>query len=188
MTDYFMAGKVDTDQQIKDAGFDDLLNLSTDVEINPFLSLKMNNITLGSPNIQSSQVIFSDYGSSVYLTPQTQGIHLPTSIYDYMEDNFFQWICYKVDNFNSTIQQYLDLSQTYLALDECYCKGRDYFGMPTIELLTNKETANRDNDSNLYYIFTAAQIELFPKVNKLLRTTFCNLALWNLEDQYPDIK
>merc|ERR1712226_1811831 len=60
--------------------------------------------------------------------------------------------------------------------------------MPSIELLTNKQTANSDSDSNLYYIFTAAQFELFPKVNKLLRTTFCNLALWNLADQYPNLK
>jgi len=39
----------------------------------------------------------------------------------------------------------------------------------------------------MYYTFGPSQFELFPKVNKLLRTTFCNLALWNLEDQYPNV-
>ena len=64
----------------------------------------------------------------------TQGINLPDSIYDYMDDNFFSWICNRVENYNATEAQYLDLSQSYLALDECQCKGQDYMGMPGLQL------------------------------------------------------
>jgi len=49
----------------------------------------------------------------------TQAIHLPTSIYEYMDDNFFQWICDEVVNFGIETEIYLDYSQSYLSLDEC---------------------------------------------------------------------
>ena len=58
--------------------------------------------------------------------------------------------------------------------------------MPSLQL--NAEQQNLSSDSEeVYYNFGPGQFELFPKVNKLLRTTFCNLALWNVDDQYPDI-
>ena len=58
--------------------------------------------------------------------------------------------------------------------------------MPSLDL--NAQLADAEaNAEPVYYTFTPAQFELFPKVNKLLRTTFCNLALWNVEAQYPNI-
>ena len=62
----------------------------------------------------------------------TQGIHLPNSIFDYMQENFFQWICSAVENFQEYDQDYFRLSQSFLALDDCQCKGRDYSGMPSL--------------------------------------------------------
>lgn len=115
----------------------------------------------------------------------TQGIHLPSNIYTYMEDNFFVWICNIVSNFNATESKYLDVSQSYLALQECQCKGQDYFGMPAIQLYFNPDESS--DEKAVFYFMPPNQFELFPKVNKLLRTTFCNLALWNLEGQYPNV-
>ena len=54
--------------------------------------------------------------------------------------------------------------------------------MPSIAIPDESEVDDID-----YYTFEASQFELFPKVNKLLRTTICNLGLWNLENQYPDV-
>ena len=54
--------------------------------------------------------------------------------------------------------------------------------MPSIQLLTNADEASKDIDSNRYYSFAPKMFEMFPKVNKLLRTTRCNLGLWNLEE------
>ncbi len=72
-------------------------------------------------------------------------------------------------------------------MQDCECKGHDYAGMPTLDLLTNKTKASVDQDSNLYYSFPPSQFELFPKVNPILRTTFCSLGIWNLYTFYPKI-
>ena len=61
--------------------------------------------------------------------------------------------------------------------------------MPAIEFLSGRKTASDFKTAeNYYYQFDPGEFELFPKVNKLLRTTFCNLGLWNLNDQYPDLE
>ena len=59
--------------------------------------------------------------------------------------------------------------------------------MPTLNLLTNKTEATINQESNFYYIFPPSEFELFPKVNPVLRTTFCNLGIWNLYTLYPNI-
>ena len=112
----------------------------------------------------------------------TQGIHLPTSIYSYMQTNFFSWICSEVTNFEEYDKDYFTLSQSFLALDECQCKGRDYSGMPTIDLIAVKVDDESQSEEHVFYTFGPSQFELFPKVNKLLRTTFCNLGLWNIDN------
>lgn len=126
---------MDTDSQILANGFSNLSELDHDVMINPFLQIPLENMALGQPRIESNFVFFSDVGSTVALTPMTQGIHLPYNIYSFMEENFFVWICSSVENFVSTDSEYLDISQSYLALSECQCKGQDYSGMPAIQLL-----------------------------------------------------
>ena len=68
-----------------------------------------------------------------------------------MDDNFFDWICNEISNFSVADQDELALSQSYLALDECQCKGNDYAGMPNLELLFNKTSPGRDTDENIYY-------------------------------------
>ena len=118
----------------------------------------------------------------------TQGLHIPTSIYNYMDRNFFKWICNSSEETQDTeASEILTPSQAYLSMQDCECKGHDYAGMPTLNLLTNKTEATIDQDSNFYYKFPPAEFELFPKVNPVLRTTFCNLGIWNLYTLYPNI-
>ena len=118
-TDYFVAGTINIDEQIYNNGFSDLASLPTTTIINPYLQFPLANLTLGSPNIQASSVFFASFEEGVWLTPMTQGIHLPGSIYAYMRTNFFTWICTEVANFEAYDTDYFELSQTYLALDEC---------------------------------------------------------------------
>lgn len=123
-----------------------------------------------------------------YLTPSTQGIHLPASIFSYMNSNFFSYICQAVSANANIIKSGVFSSQAYLSLDACECKGADFSGMPTIDLLANKGKATTlDADSNYYYVFQPSEFELFPKVNALIRITYCNLGLWNLKEQYSNI-
>ena len=58
--------------------------------------------------------------------------------------------------------------------------------MPSIQMLsqTNK---TYDDEVNFYYNFPPDQLELYPKVNKIYRTTYCNLALWNLYFMMPNV-
>ena len=186
---YIEAGKVNVDQQIEDAKFTDLLSLDRSVVINPFLQMNLTDIQFGLPTVQGNEIFVSDFSTSVQLTPSTQGIHLPEPIFDYLETQFFSQICTSVPNFAKVNRtQPYDLSQVYLALDQCECKGRDYGGMPTLAFLVNKEKESGDSDDNKFYMFTPSQFELFPKVNKIFRATFCNLGIWNIEEQYPNVK
>ena len=90
-----------------------------------------------------------------------QGIHLPTSIYSYLDENFFNWICNKPLNYITTSLSYEpNFSSSYQPLEECKCNGSDYYSMPTIHLQTESGA-----DENLFYLFNPKQFELFPKVN-----------------------
>ena len=100
-----------------------------------------------------------------------------------MHNNFFRWICVSIFNANQTATAYDNVaskSQAYMPLQDCECTGHDYYGMPTFYMLSNKTKASGDTDSNIYYELDPSQFELFPKVNAILRTTFCNLGLYNL--------
>ena len=113
------------------------------------------------------------------LTPLAQGIHLPENIYTYMDDNFFRYICHTPKKGRDGDVE----ENAYLTLERCECRGRNYFGMPNFDIEMNVE----GNEKLYYYKFSPSQFELFPKVDTLTRTTYCNLSLWNLADQYPDI-
>ena len=61
-TDYFDAGSINVDEQIKANGFDDLKNLNSSVWVNPFLQFPLDNLNFASPKIQSSPIFFSEFG------------------------------------------------------------------------------------------------------------------------------
>ena len=59
--------------------------------------------------------------------------------------------------------------------------------MPSIQLLAEKDQARLDGKDSTYYMFEAKEFEMFPKVNYVVRTTFCNLGLWNLDATYKNV-
>ena len=85
-------------------------------------------------------------------------------------------------NYEQYEDSYFSLSQSYLALDECQCKGQDFEGMPSLSLSVSSPDDDSEDEDTVYYQFMPNQFELFPKVNKLLRTTYCQLALWNVDN------
>ena len=77
-------------------------------KVNPFLLLPLDNLSFNDMLIQNNHVYFEDFNQDVYLTTATQGIHLPKSIYTYMESIFFKTLC--VDpSVNSKEQNFLPL-------------------------------------------------------------------------------
>ena len=120
---FFQAGEADVDEQIYNMGMSDLQNVASDIVINPFLKFELANLTFGLPKVQSSQVFYSKFSGTTYLTSMTQGIHLPNAIYEYMNSNFFQWICYDVNNLDSQSTYFFEKTSSYLPLEECECKG-----------------------------------------------------------------
>ena len=124
-------------------------------------------------------MFYSDYGKEVYYTPLAQGMHLPYSIFEYMDENFFDWICHTPrDGTDSNFDV-----NAYMILDRCECKGRNYFGMPNFDI---KFQGYGDSDDLYYYMFEPAVFELFPKVDSLTRTTYCDLSLWNIADRFQN--
>lgn len=93
MDGYRQVSQINFDQQIRDLGFTDL---ATAVNINPFLQMPLDDMIFGQPQIQSDQIFFSDFGKQVSLTPATQGIHIPYSIFEFMDINFFNYICLNI--------------------------------------------------------------------------------------------
>ena len=71
-----------------------------------------------------------------------------------------------------------------MTLERCECRGRNYYGMPTFDI----ETKYPNDDEPYYFSFMPSQFEMFPKVDSITRSTYCNLSLWNLQDSYPEPK
>jgi len=59
-----------------------------------------------------------------------------------MKDNFFKHICSDYNN----ATEVASLTE-YLSLERCKCKGRDYSGMPSFDILFKES----DDDSPLRY-------------------------------------
>jgi len=114
----FEAGEIDIASLVKDI---DLKSLDM---VNPFLLLPLDNLSFNDMLIQKNHVYFEDFSHDVYLTTATQGIHLPLSIYTYMQSIFFDNLCVE-PSINSK-------EQNFLPLKECQCDGKNFFGMPSV--------------------------------------------------------
>jgi hypothetical protein len=79
----YAAGEIDVADLVQGT------DLSSMTKVNPFLLLPLNNLSFNDMLIQNNHVYFEDFNHDVYLTTATQGIHLPKSIYTYMESIFF---------------------------------------------------------------------------------------------------
>ena len=57
--------------------------------VNPFLDLDLTQIQFRSVLLQQNQIFVTDFAKTISLLPGSAATHMPTSIYDYMNKNFF---------------------------------------------------------------------------------------------------
>lgn len=75
----------------------------------------------------------TDFQTDISVTPASAATHLPKTIYNYMDDNFFQYLC-KEELFSVDFDDKVVGENTSLAapMKQCQCEGMDYYGMPSI--------------------------------------------------------
>ena len=78
--------------------------------------------------LQGNQIYVEKFETSIKLIPGSTATHMPTSIYNYMQENFFQYLCVSPneDSNNAT------LTSIAVPLKNCQCNGNNYYGMPEI--------------------------------------------------------
>ena len=70
----------------------DLFNQDT---VNPFFSLKLEQLDFKSVLLQDNQIFVGTFDPTISLILASAATHIPTTIYDYMQENFFNYICHK---------------------------------------------------------------------------------------------
>ena len=70
---------------------------------------------------------------------------MPNSIYDYMNDNFFQYLCEDPSEVDG-----IALSSQAIPLKTCQCEGLNFYGMPDIEFLLSLDHYS----TNYAYVLT----------------------------------
>ena len=68
------------------------------------------------------------------MTPASAATHIPKTIYDYIDENFFQYLCKKDLSSGLDLDLNIDGNFTSYAapMKSCQCEGMDYYGMPSI--------------------------------------------------------
>ena len=102
---------------------------------------------------------------------------MPTSIYNYMNENFFDYICGGPLATGST-----PLSAQAVPLKYCQCEGLDFYGMPEIEFMLSVDQYSTDYT----YLLKPVEFEMVPKIDTDLRTAKCDLGLFNLDALFDD--
>ena len=97
---------------------------------------------------------------------------MPTSIYNYMDTNFFDWLCIDVGVDDNDA----DKTSTAIPLKNCQCDGLNYYGMPNIDYSLMVDQYETDYS----YTMAPIQFEMAPKIDTSLRVSKCALGLWNL--------
>ena len=116
-----------------------------------------------------------DFANSIYLTPSLAPTHLPTEIYDYMDTNFFSWLC--VDGSGKFIVDDDDFNASLaVPLIGCECDGSIYYGMPEIDFILSVDQYK----TGYSYTLGPAEYEMTPRIVDELRGEMCNLGLWNV--------
>ena len=77
---------------IEDA-FDPSQNLFDMSPVNPFLQMNLEQLNFRSVLLQGNQIYVEKFETSIKLIPGSTATHIPVSIYNYMEDNFFDYLC-----------------------------------------------------------------------------------------------
>jgi len=96
--------------------------------VNPFLNLKMNQISFSDLLVQDNQVFLTNFEHGITITPASPATHIPSSIFKYMDNNFFQHLCYPLGESSSLIQA--EATSLVTPLKSCICDGSNFYGMP----------------------------------------------------------
>ena len=88
--------------------------------------------------LQQNQIFVTDFAKTISLLPGSAATHMPTSIYNYMNTNFFQYLCDDPDVGDNK----RDLTSEAIPLKNCQCEGLNFFGMPDIEFLLSVDQYN----------------------------------------------
>ena len=57
------------------------------------MQIDLSQISFKNLLLQENQIFVKDFANKISLLPSSAGTHLPTSIYRYMDANFFDWLC-----------------------------------------------------------------------------------------------
>ena len=98
--------------------------------VNPFLEIILYQIQIQNVLLQGDQVYLEDYASEIKLVPSSPGVHMPYSLFSYMNDNFLQWICTDPD----THGNWANTTSLITPLYTCQCEGSNFYGMPELDL------------------------------------------------------
>lgn len=78
--------------------------------------------------LQNKQIYVDPFSSGISLTTAEAATHVPSAVWSYMYDDFFEPLCDDVgEGFNNP-----KLSSIVVPLMNCGCDGSDFKGMPKI--------------------------------------------------------
>ena len=147
----------------------DLFSLPT---INPFLDLDLSQISFKDVLLQEDQIFVQDFSPSISIIPACAATHMPSSIYHYMETNFFRYICKGDDSY----QVEANRTSIVAPLKSCQCNGLNFYGMPTVEFSLTVD----QYETTYAYKMNPEEYEMLPRVNSETHEARCSLGLWNL--------
>lgn len=107
----------------------DSVDLFLKPTVNPFLDLPLSQLAFKDVLLQDNQIFVNDFSPEISLIIASAATHIPTTIYDYMDENFFKYICETSGSEYNRIVR----TSTAVPLATCECNGNIYYGMPTIE-------------------------------------------------------
>ena len=142
--------------------------------VNPFIQIDLEQLSFKDVLLQTNQIYVKKFNTSIKIIPGSAATHMPTSIYDYMEENFFSYLCVQPGDDDNNISQ----TSNAVPLKNCQCNGNNYYGMPNIEFSLQLG----QYDTQYSYMLEPYQFEMLPKVDQNIRSTMCNLGLWNLQE------
>ena len=113
------------------------------------------------------------------MTPACAATHIPHSIYTYMHEYFFQYLCSE----QRWLTQEYDLIGNYYTSEaapllNCDCDGKNYYGMPSIGFGLHVD----QYDTNHAYLMEPLMFMSQPKIDPYTRSPMCSLGLWNLSN------
>ena len=147
-------------------------------KVNPFLNITMPQIKFNSVHLQNNQIFVTDFKTSISMTPASAGTHLPKTIFEYMDENFFQYLCESPDNRHVLDGYNLQGNMTSYAapLASCSCDQQNFFGMPLIGFGLQID----QYVTKYVYDMTPSMYMTLPKIDPVLKASRCSLGLWNL--------